>query len=114
MKYGSMMNLLASRSPNPTPEVGMGATMLMWSDREAGTVVEVKGKRLVWRQDKATRADTNGMSDCQSYTYEPDPEGRTEVFTLRKNGEWVREGDSQKNGTSLGLGYRSKYYDYSF
>jgi len=114
MKYGSMMNLLASRSKNPTPEVGMGATMLLWSDRHAGTVVEVKGKRLVWQRDKATRADTYGMSDCQSYTYEANPEGETEAFTLRKNGEWVREGSSMKSGTTLGLGYRREYYDYSF
>lgn len=113
MKYGNLMNQLASNSPNPVPEVGMGATALYWSDRRAGTVVAVKGKRLVWKEDKATRTDSNGMSDCQSYSYAPDPEAQEEVFTLRKNGKWVREGDSM-NGTCLGLGYRRTYYDYSF
>lgn len=114
MKYGSMINQLSSNATPPQPEVGMGATMLYWSDRVAGTVIEVKGKRLVWQEDNATRADQNGMSDAQTYTYTPDPEGRVEVFTLRKNGRWVREGDSMQNGTCLGLGYRRKYYDFSF
>jgi hypothetical protein len=55
----------------------MGATVLMYSDRHAGTIVEVCGKRLMWQADTASRTDKNGVSDAQSYSYERNPKGET-------------------------------------
>ena len=116
MNTGSFFNNLMQDSKHPTPEVGMGATKLSWTDRTAGTIVAVSnsGKKLTWRQDKATRVDTNGMSDSQTYTYEQKPDSRyDDEYSLRKNGRWVKVG-SPMQGSSLGIGHRSEYYDYSF
>ena len=108
--------LSAPKLNAPTPTVGMGATVCMFSDRHAMTIIEVSasGKRVVVQEDTATRTDTNGMSDSQQYSYVPNPEGSTQTFTLRKNGRWVRESETMRGGTCLAIGYRQKYHDFSF
>lgn len=120
MQFGSLNNLLMDRSGNPEPEVGMGATVLAWTDRHAGTIETVErwktGPRagqiraLVVREDKATRTDTNGWSDAQSYTYERDPNGRTYRFLPGKDGRWRTRGNTH----ALTVGTRQSYHDYSF
>lgn len=114
---GSMVNYLMRTSEQPEPVVGMGATIVMWSDRRAVTVIGVTrdhGYDTVRVQfDKVTRTDTNGMSEAQSYSYEPDPDGAIRVYTLRKNGRWVRRGETM-SGETLLIGHREEYYDYSF
>jgi hypothetical protein len=99
----------------PTPEVGMAATVIYWTDRAAATIVEVSpnGRTVKVTHDKATRTDTNGMSESQEYDYETDWLGPRTAYTLRKNGRWVRRGDSM-NGQGLAIGYRRTYHDYSF
>ena len=111
---GSLINLVISGAAMARPEVGMGATQLCWSDRHACTITEVStsGKRIGVVRDIATRTDKEGMSDCQSYEFAPGA-GFPEFYTLRKNGAWVREGDSMK-GARLTVGKRSEYHDYSF
>lgn len=110
-----LTNNILIHSQQPTPEVGMGATECWWTDRHAGTIVAVaaNGKSLEWQQDKATRADTHGVSDCQSYTYKSNPEAVRKTYTLRKNGRWVLKGDSM-TGLTLALGRRDEYHDYGF
>ncbi|TXH11192.1 MAG: hypothetical protein E6R03_14640 [Hyphomicrobiaceae bacterium] len=66
------------------------------------------------QEDNYTRIDKNGMSEAQQYEFSPNPEGGTVVLTKRKNGRWVRQGESMKHGTAFAIGYRSRYYDYSF
>lgn len=114
--YGSLQNMVMANANAKIPEVGMGATEVLYTDRHAGTIVEVSasGTRLVWQRDIATRTDERGMTDAQSYTYEPDPTARREIFTLRKNGRWVSQGSSMKGGRRLVIGVRNEYYDYSF
>ena len=34
--YGNLMNRISEHSLSPTPEIGMGATVYMWSDRHCG------------------------------------------------------------------------------
>jgi len=94
------------------PDVGDGVTMAGWTDRHAATVIKRTPKTVTVQRDKATRSDSNGMSDSQSYTYERDPEGATYRFSLRKNGTWRKVGDSDK-GMRMVAG-RREYYDYSF
>ena len=115
MTSGSFINNMMQDSLHPVPEVGMGATQLMWTDRSAGTIIEVSksGKKLVFQRDAVSRKDTNGMSDSQSYLYKRNSHGLTYEYSLRKNGRWVRVGDNF-NGPSLLLGHREEYYDYSF
>jgi len=103
----------------PTPAVGMGATMLLWSDRHAMTIIAVdyfksgarKGQvsTVYATRDQAVRVDTNGMSDAQEYVFLPANDGIVSRFTARKNGRF-----QDKGGATLAIGYRSEHYDYSF
>lgn len=114
---GSLVNHIYSSANIPAPVVGMGATILMWSDRHAGTVVEVRADgSFTVQRDKATRADSNGMSDCQEYTYEPDPNGPRYDFAPVKRGKAkgaIRE-NGRKDGYGIILGRRDEHYDFSF
>lgn len=111
-QYGSYQNMQAANFLSKPPEVGSGATILMWSDRHAATVIAVSasGKKVTIQEDKATRADGNGRSDAQSYTFEPDTNGATHEVSLRKDGRWK----IARSDTVVLLGSRSHYYDYSF
>jgi len=115
MQFGSFFNgLYANAKGTPEPAVGMGATMLYWSDRHAATIVEVKGKVVVVQQDHAKRVDGNGMSDSQAYEYAPNPAAPKVAFSLRKDGQYVQVGHDMKSGTALLIGDRREYYDFSF
>lgn len=107
---GSLINHLFAGSQMPTPEVGMGATVLSWTDRHAATITEVKGKRVTVRLDEAIRTDKNGMSESQTYEYKSNPDGMEMTFSLRKNGQYKLVG----GGKVLAVGERRHYRDYSF
>lgn len=116
MRHGSLHNQIMSTAHHLHPEVGMGATVCHWTDRSAATIsyVNDSGTKLRIRADKATRTDTNGMSDDQSYEYEPIPDAREQAWSRRKDGTWHPVGQSTKTSPSLLIGRRSTYYDYSF
>jgi hypothetical protein len=111
---GSLMNHIISGCRMAAPEVGMGGTILGWTDRRACTITQVSksGKRVGIVEDIATRIDKNGMSDSQEYSFERGS-GSPTFFTLRKNGAWVRQGESIR-GQRLAIGKRDHYYDFSF
>jgi hypothetical protein len=92
------------------PMVGMGATICHWSDRTACTIIQVSGKRIVLQEDIATRTDKNGMSESQSYTYTPDPNGQIFFATLRKSGRYM----VSKSTELVVIGSRRQYHDYTF
>ncbi|MCK9567518.1 hypothetical protein M0R72_01050 [Candidatus Pacearchaeota archaeon] len=98
------------------PVVGMGVTGLGYTDRYPYTVIEViDDKTLRIQEDKATRTDTNGMSESQSYDYEADPKGKILTIVLRKNGQWhVKIPKVVPEATRFQVGVRRKYHDYSF
>ena len=107
---GSLTNHMMSRPyGEPKPEVGMGATILMWSDRHAATIVKVTPTQVHVQRDKATRTDDRGMCESQDYTYERDPTATVEVFRLTKRG-WRAPG----GGAGLLIGDRDEYHDFSF
>ena len=108
--YGGLMNRIGEHTKSPAPEVGMGATLYFYSDRTAATVIRVSdsGKTVWLREDKAIRTDGLGMTDAQSYRFEPNPNGREFRARLRKNGTW------RTGGTGVSLGARSAYHDFSF
>ena len=122
-QYGSLINALSDGVAAFDPEVGMGATVLMWSDRQPATIVKIeryksgasKGEvSAVWITiDKATRTDMNGMSDAQSYAYETVEDAFRQRWTRRKDGRFKRTG-SGGSGPSLRIGSREKYHDFSF
>lgn len=111
-----MMNQMMADSKQIKPEVGMGATELLWTDRHAYTITSVNatGTVIELQRDRAIRTDTNGMSECQVYTYEPNTNASVQTVTLRKNGQWVTKGQSIKNGTKWLIGFRKEYRDFSF
>jgi hypothetical protein len=115
---GGLMNRIGENTVGCIPEVGMGCTEYMFSDRHAYTVVEILSKpgkpvtRIAVTRDNATRTDKLGMSDCQDYSYETNWDGRRSILRLNKQGEWKEEG--QPNGSTYGMGRRSEYYDFSF
>jgi hypothetical protein len=109
---GSLMNhLMSGTNGQPHPQVGMGATILGWTDRHAATIVEVSpsGKTIVIQRDNAKRIDSNGMSESQQYEFTPNADAERETFRLRKTGEY-----RSKYGANLRIGERSEYFDYSF
>jgi hypothetical protein len=123
---GSLTNHILSRATRgqPEPTVGMGATILSWTDRHGATIIEVGSYRgrmlLTVREDKATRTDTNGMSECQSYRFDPDEKGTTYRFLLDKKGMWrqvvlnMETGNFvYTDGSGLRIGDRSTYHNYN-
>lgn len=92
-----------------TVSIGDGATELHYTDRSPYTVVgwTASGKTLILRACKAVRTDSNGMSECQVYTYEEMPE----MPTIRVR--WTKRG-WRKGGRRFAIGARSAYHDYSF
>ena len=94
------------------PEVGMGVTMSVGSDRYPGTIIQVtqNGRRVVFQRDNYKRTDNNGMSESQTYEFSPDPNGAIEIATLRKDGRYRITGGK----TPVHIGSRDAYYDFSF
>lgn len=132
---GSCLECLADELEPPEPRedcppaVGEGATIYHYTDVSAGTVSEVRTVRgrteVIVREDKAIRTDDNGMSDQQSYRFEPDPEGMIYVVRFRKETKKTRAGwyeyhkdgrlgTSERFGWRVEFGGRMKYHDYSF
>ena len=100
--------------PPVKPVVGMGLTQYFYTDRKSWTIVQVHNyRRLTVQADRAIREDSNGMSECQAYRHEPDPDGETITISLRKDGMWAQVGQSGK-GSHFVLGERHTYYDYGF
>lgn len=130
MKLGSQTNSLNnhlySRMTNgqPEPVVGMGATILMWSDRGAGTIIAVtetsKGRVLTVQNDSSKVVGGSGHDGSAEYEYERNPNGRIKHF--RWAGTWTQVMEGAKPGTfkkgsvsnGLRIGEREEYRDPSF
>lgn len=114
----SLTNNIYANARQNQPKVGDGATRLMYTDRHAGTIVEVvNAKTIRVQEDTSMRVLAVGehsMSDCQQYTYSPNPNGQIQTVSLRSNGRWVVVGEAARNGTSYVIGVRDTYHDYSF
>lgn len=98
---------------NLIPEVGTKCTSIYYSDRRAGTVTKVlspckvevthnKVKCLDWYADK-----------YEIYP-ELDENMSKEIFTKRRNGLWVMEGQSSRDGVLLALHFHVHSIDPSF
>lgn len=109
---GSFINMMMSQNCT-LPEVGKGATVLLWTDRHAYEVMEVSDdkKRVVVQQYNAKRIDNLGMSDQQDYEYK-ELNGYNEVIVW-KWGAWRWEMEVIKF-INPPIGYQKeydKYYD---
>jgi hypothetical protein len=103
--YGNLMNRIGEHVLSPAPTVGMGATIFMWSDRHAATVIAVSpsGKTVWLTEDTVT-----SWENSYGKTFESNPNGRTFVARLTKNGTW------KSAGNGVALGNRAAYRDPSF
>lgn len=90
------------------------ATIGYWSDRAPATIVKRTEKTVMVQADRATRIDSNGLSECQTYLYERDYDAEIQTFTLRSNGRWVKKGTDKKGSPSLGLGQRDCFHNPHF
>jgi hypothetical protein len=108
-KFGSVTNIALSNVEDQEPKVGMGATYILWTDRMPCTVIWVSDdkKKIKVQTDKSVRIDKRGLSEEQEYEYYPDPNGQVFTAKLLKRG-WIA------CGKKFLLGFRERYYDYSF
>ena len=128
---GSMTNHLYSRMVvgQPQPHIGMGATLLGWTDRHAATIIDVRHvttkarvvRFVTVQRDFSTRTDSNGMSESQTWAHRPNPDAAKQTFRDAGDGVWQevcfnpQTGRWSKcGGDGLRIGERSRYHDFSF
>lgn len=89
---GSFINMLMSNN-STVPEVGKGATVLLWTYRHAYEVIEVSEdkKRVVVQKYNAKRIDSNGMSDSQQYEYKELLPNKRVIVWRRGAWRWEKE-----------------------
>lgn len=98
MKLGtqtaSLVNHLQSRAVigQPEPFVGMGVTLLGWTDRDAGTIQAVRVEKGVTiievTRDDAELIGGSIMSEDQEWKFTPDPNGHRMIFRRELGGRW--------------------------
>jgi len=93
---------------NLVPEVGLGCTICYYSDKRAATVTKI----ITPCKIEVTFNKTKCI-DYYAGEYEILPElgGAPKVFTKRRNGYWVAEGQPFKCGVLLMLHYQNHYID---
>jgi hypothetical protein len=144
MKLGtqtvSLVNHLMARGTigQPEPVVGMGVTLLMWSDRNAGTIQAVskdnKGRVILEiTQDDSKVIAGSAHDGSAEYEYTERPDGYRYIFQQQDNGAWqemthkvkdyAENGDAilskrlskvSGGGKGLRIGERESYRDPSF
>lgn len=108
---GSLTNRLMERM-HRVPEVGMGATACLYSDRHAYTIIEVhpNGNMIkVQRCEVRKRAGTTYLD--QEYDITPNPKGYITTLRRRKDGRWREKG---AYGTPYTIGRAEEYQDPEF
>ena len=121
---GSFTNHLYSRATigQPTPEVGMGATLLMWTDRVACTITKIDAKGMIEIQEDNAKLIGEYYTEEQKYEYSPNPDGRIYWFKFDESkGMWVNyvknpeTGRFNKSGSyGVRIGERRQYHDPHF
>ncbi len=126
MKIGSQTNSLTNHILSravigqPEPAIGMGATLLAWTDRHAATIKVVNGDLITVQEDTALRISGSTQDGSAAYEYAANPTGAVYVFKKQKNGTWAEVRLSEKNrwvktgGYGLRVGSREEYRDPSF
>jgi hypothetical protein len=126
---GSVINHLyaAGTKGQPDPEVGMGATVLHWTDRHAGTIVaaeqDKQGRWVIQVQgDHAKVVSGSTYNGSAQYEYSANPNGGIDRFRF-ENGRWCelrlnhesgRLNKVKGGGHGLVIGRRDEHYDPSF
>lgn len=127
----SLVNHLHSRAVigEPAPKVGMGCTILGWSDRNPGTiqsVTELTSKVYLY-EIEVTSDDSQVVSGSEhdgsaTYKFTPCPAGYRSLYRKnKKTGFWEATHRNEagrlvktKSGQGIRIGERDKYRDPSF
>ena len=106
---GSFQNLMLAKSINhPDPEVGMGVTKVMWTDRVPYKVIEVINDKLILVQELVVTDEyPTGYGKITD-----ELKGSPVKLSKRKNGRWSVYG--QETDDSWVIGHASHYYDVHF
>ncbi len=80
------------------PEVGMGATVILWSIRRANTITRVITPNKIAVKQNKTR--------CKDFYADEDEildelYGDEDIYTRRRSGRWVMEGQADKDGSVI-------------
>lgn len=135
----SLVNHLHARGVigQPEPTVGMGVTLLKWTDRDAGTIQAVYTKSgatfVEVTQDDAELVDRSTRSESQDWRFTPCPNAHRLTFKRQPDGIWQemqrkfldfddageavyskRLSKPAGGGIGLRIGERDKYRDPSF
>ena len=102
-------------------KIGDGATILMYSDRRAATIVHIypSGKTITIQEDNAELLNRDELKENpggfsaniqggQKYKYSPDPEGQIRIAKKHKDGKWYSQ------GLEIKIGERQHFYDFNF
>lgn len=135
MKLGtetnSVINHLHARGTlgQPKPVVGMGATILAWTDRYAATIVSVEeiggSKRYRWligvQRDRGIVVSGSIRDGSAVWGFEANPKASIELYASAPgDGPWKRVERNAKGrlvlspGNGLRIGERDEYRDPSF
>lgn len=96
---------------NLVPEVGLGCTVCYYSDMRAATITKVISPCKIEATFNQTECIDYYAGD---YRILPELEGDAKVFTKRRNGRWVADGQACKDGVLLMLHYQRHYIDPHF
>lgn len=106
--HGSFQNRMMEGKQDITPEIGMGATKLSYSDRDPYTIIEIISKnKIVVQEDDAE--NIGEVCYDQNWRITPNPKGHKITLINTKKGWKVLGGC-----TRFIIGHREKYYDYEF
>jgi hypothetical protein len=113
-QFGSLQNMLIGSTVEP--QVGMGATIISWTDRDPATIIAVSpsGRSVIIQEDYAepVAGHCNAYTEAQRWTFKRNGGGHVETYSKRKDGSWRRKGERQ--GQKLVIGHRDKYRDPHF
>lgn len=103
---GSLSNRLDEGRQGGEPFVGMGATEMLYSDRDPYTVQKVVSpNRVIVTRDEWRRVDSNGRSECQEYEYASVPLETGEKAARCTHMLYVQIGTEACGGACEGCGF---------
>ena len=88
MKHGNFSNQILATVTTSVPKAGEGATLILWSDRQAYTIIDVKKSFIIVNRDSQ-------------------PTNHKKAY-LRKDGNYYL------GGHLLKIGFKEDYYDPHF